>query len=410
MKMMTRFSLYGFLKNFDFSEPFLILFYLSLGLNYFQIGILIAVLNVCINIMEIPSGAFADLYGRKNAMMVSLTSYLFAFAIFAFSKTYPPLFVAILFYSIGDAFRTGTHKAMIFDWLKINGRLNEKTKVYGVTRSWSNYGSAFSVIIATVIVLFTKDYKWVFILSMIPGALGVWNIACYPEELNRKQSTKINLAEIIAHTINSLKKAFKNKGLRKIVLQSTAFEGCFDVSKDYLQPVLKAQAITLAAYIAMPEKQSTAIVVGIIYFVLHIISASASRNSHRFGALFKSAQGAVFALILTGCLLSFISSVGIATQIFIVAIVAYIAYYLLQNLWVPILVAQFDDYAESSEQATILSIASQTKTIGVALLAPLAGYLADHYGIQASMLLLSIVLLLLAIYTIGEKKKSIKTT
>ena len=29
MKMITRFSLYGFLKNLDFSEPFLILFYLD---------------------------------------------------------------------------------------------------------------------------------------------------------------------------------------------------------------------------------------------------------------------------------------------------------------------------------------------------------------------------------------------
>ncbi len=405
MKMMTRFSLYGFLKNFDFSEPFLILFYLSLGLSFFQIGILVAFLNICINVMEIPSGAFADLYGRKTSMMVSLISYLIAFAIFAFSKSYIPLFAAILFYSIGDAFRTGTHKAMIFDWLKMNDRLSEKTKVYGVTRSWSNYGSAFSVIIATVIVIFTKDYKWVFILSMIPGALGVWNIACYPDELNRKMSNTLNFEDIITHTVNSIKKVFRNKGLRKIVIQSTGFEGCFDVSKDYLQPVLKAQALVLAAYIAMPEKQSTAIVVGVIYFILHMISAAASRNSHRFLSLFKSAQGAVLCLVLIGCFLAFASAIGIFTKLFILAIIAFVAYYLLQNLWVPILVAQFDDFAESSEQATILSISSQAKTVGVALLAPAAGFMADRFGIQASMLLLALVLLLLGVYSAGERRK-----
>ena len=168
MKMMTRFSMYGFLKNLDFSEPFLILFYLSLGLNFLQIGILVSFLNICVNVMEIPSGALADIYGRKNSMMVSLISYIIAFAIFAFSRSYAPLFIALFFYSIGDAFRTGTHKAMIFDWLRMNDRLSEKTKVYGYTRSWSKYGSAISVIIAPVIVIFSKDYRWIFIFSIIP--------------------------------------------------------------------------------------------------------------------------------------------------------------------------------------------------------------------------------------------------
>lgn len=59
--MIKRFCLYGFLKNFDFSEPFIILFYLSLGLNFFQIGILTAFLNVLINLMEIPSGSCSSL-------------------------------------------------------------------------------------------------------------------------------------------------------------------------------------------------------------------------------------------------------------------------------------------------------------------------------------------------------------
>jgi hypothetical protein len=55
MQMITRFSLYGFLKNLDFSEPFLILFYLSIGLNFFQIGILVSFQNICVNLMEIPA-------------------------------------------------------------------------------------------------------------------------------------------------------------------------------------------------------------------------------------------------------------------------------------------------------------------------------------------------------------------
>lgn len=406
--MITRFSMYGFLKNFDFSEPFIILFYLSLGLNYLQIGILIAFLNVCINIMEIPSGAFADLYGRKTSMVVSLTSYLVSFAIFAFTTTYAPLFFALFFYSIGDAFRSGTHKAMIFDWLKINNRLTEKTKVYGFTRSWSNYGSAISVLFATLIVLFSKDYRYVFLLSIIPGALGVWNILCYPEELNRKQVGSISLKKILIHTKDSIKKSFANSNIRLLIIQGLGFEGCFVVSKDYLQPILKAQAIALAAFFMLPEKQSTAIIVGIIYFILHMLSASTSKRAHKFASKFKSEKGAVVFLIFAASVLAFASSLGLFFQLFVLSISAYVLYYLLQNLWMPIQVTQYDDFAESSEQATILSIAAQTKTLGVAILAPVVGFVADNYGIQVSMFIVSILLLVLASLSLVVNRKDSK--
>lgn len=49
--------------------------------------------------------------------------------------------------SIGEALRTGNHKAVIFQWLAHEDRLSEKTAVHGRTRSWSQLGSAASVVI-----------------------------------------------------------------------------------------------------------------------------------------------------------------------------------------------------------------------------------------------------------------------
>ena len=116
--MIFRFSLYGFLKNLQFFDPFLILFFLSIGLTYLEIGTLIAIRSVLINLFEIPSGAVADLYGKKNAMVFSLSSYIISFTIFSFSKNFSMLVPAIFFFAVGEAFRTGIHKAIIFDWLK----------------------------------------------------------------------------------------------------------------------------------------------------------------------------------------------------------------------------------------------------------------------------------------------------
>jgi predicted MFS family arabinose efflux permease len=67
-------------------------------------------------------------------------------------------------------------------------------------------------------------------------------------------------------------------------------------------------------------------------------------------------------------------------------------------------VAQYDYFAESSEQATILSIEAQAKTVGIAVIAPAAGYVADHYGIESSLLMLAIIMMALWLYSICGKK------
>jgi MFS family permease len=147
-RMLFRFSLYGFLKNQQYYDPFIILAFREKGLEFFVIGLLIGFRELCINLFEVPTGAIADLCGRRRSMILSFVSYIISFAVFAASTVLWQLFAAMLFFAVGEAFRTGTHKAMILNWLRLQGRESEKTKTYGFTRSWAKIGSAVSVVIA----------------------------------------------------------------------------------------------------------------------------------------------------------------------------------------------------------------------------------------------------------------------
>ena len=135
--MIRRFSLYGFLKNQRYFEPFIILFFLQQGLSFTEIGFLIAFRELIINLMEIPSGAIADLFGRRRSMMLSFTSYIASFAIFGFSQVYWHFFIAMFFFAIGEAFRTGTHKAMIFTSHADYGALSPHVKKMAHQLSWN---------------------------------------------------------------------------------------------------------------------------------------------------------------------------------------------------------------------------------------------------------------------------------
>ncbi|MDP7288100.1 MAG: MFS transporter, partial [Phycisphaerae bacterium] len=121
--MIRRFCLYGFVKNQKYFEPFLYLALLDkLGFWYFGVGMLIGFRELCVIVMEVPSGAIADVLGRRRSMIISHSCYIAAFVTFALAGDLWRLFAAMFLFSIGEAFRTGTHKAMIFDWLSRQGR------------------------------------------------------------------------------------------------------------------------------------------------------------------------------------------------------------------------------------------------------------------------------------------------
>lgn len=59
--MIRRFSLYGFLKNQRYHEPFFVLALREQGLSFLDIGLLIGVGSICVNLFEVPFGTASSL-------------------------------------------------------------------------------------------------------------------------------------------------------------------------------------------------------------------------------------------------------------------------------------------------------------------------------------------------------------
>ena len=123
-----KFCAYGFLKNLRFFEPFLILFFLEGNLSYLQIGVIYTIREVIRNIFEIPSGLAADVLGRRKTMITSFSLYIISFLIYSMSYRYGMLITATIVFALGDAFRTGVHKAMIYNYLKLNNWDDQKVE------------------------------------------------------------------------------------------------------------------------------------------------------------------------------------------------------------------------------------------------------------------------------------------
>ncbi|MDP6047594.1 MAG: MFS transporter [Phycisphaerae bacterium] len=373
--MIRRFCLYGFVKNQKYFEPFLYLALLDkLGFWYFGVGMLIGFRELCVIVMEVPSGAIADVLGRRRSMIISHSCYIAAFVTFALAGDLWRLFAAMFLFSIGEAFRTGTHKAMIFTWLKREGRGDEKIKVYGRTRSWSQLGSALSIAIGAALVFTTQRYDIVFLLSTVPYAINIVNFLTYPSDLDGPRATGVDPKRMLQTMFGAVRQSFCNSKLRRALAEAMTFNGLHKSSKDWLGPLLRVFALQLPLFAFLTDQRREAIVIAAVYILLYSLSSYASRHAdwvvRRAGSapkagtwLWRMNLGA-FVLLAAGVLAGFGA----------VAIVAFVAIAVLQNLWRPIIVARVAQHADESQTATILSIESQTKTLFTAVAAPLLGW------------------------------------
>jgi len=376
--MIKRFSLYGFLKNQRYFEPFIILFFLQSGLSFTQIGFLVAFRELVINLVEIPSGAIADLFGRRRSMMISFASYIISFAIFGFSEVYRYFFIAMFFFSIGEAFRTGTHKAMIFTWLRIENRLDEKTKVYGYTRSWSKIGSAVSTVLAVSMVLLTNSYSFVFLFAIIPYVAGFINFLYYPKELEGQPEAESGVREVCTHLWDCIRSSLVIKRLRRLIVESMSFEGVYKAVENYLQPVVKNMALLIPLFIGLTDTRRSSIMIGVVYVILYLGSAYASRNSHRLANIAGGEQSGSN-LLWKVVLIIYLTLIPLLFfQYYYIAVVGFVFLSLIQNFWKPMLISRFDDFASETQGATILSIESQAKSVSTMLVAPVMGVTVDY--------------------------------
>jgi len=405
-RMFPRFALYGFLKNLRFFDPFIVLIFREAGMSFLQIGLLYAIRDVATNILEIPTGVFADAFGRRKSMLMAFGAYIVSFLIFYAFTGFGLYALAMILFAFGEAFRTGTHKAMILEHLLLNNMGHLKVEYYGRTRAFSQVGSSINALIAAGLVFYSGDYRTMFLAATIPYVLDFFNLASYPRELDG-ELTRISRETIGAQVRDTLKSfggMFTDFRALRAIRNSSGFSGLFKASKDYLQPILESFALALPVFLLLEDKRRSALVVGLVYFVIYLFTSYASRGAADFSKRFSSLGRAINLTFLAGA--AFLLVVGLATwsNLTWLAILVFLLFYVLHNLRRPMNVSFISDQISNRVMASGLSVESQFTTVLAAVFAPLLGALADWLGVGAALAILAAgVLAMYFIVRVEEK-------
>ena len=160
------------------------------------------------------------------------------------------------------------------------------------------------------------------------------------------------------------------------------FHGLFRASKLYLQPALMTAAVVWFGHDASELKDASrsALLVGPVYFLLFVAAGIASRNAHRIAE--RAGGDAPAARLLWGCLalLFVVLAVASATATSAVVIIAFVVWYVLQNIWRPVMTSRIYGVIDEKKGTTVLSIDSLGQRTTTMVLAPLFGFLFDQAG------------------------------
>jgi MFS family permease len=405
-----KFCFYGFLKNQRFFEPFLILIFLrDKGLNFTEIGTLYSIRFILQFLFEVPSGIAADAMGRRGTLLFAYGFYMLSFAAYYFANTFTWLIIPSVFFALGDAFRTGTHKAMIFEYLKRHGWQDQKVDYYGHTRAWSQTGSAVSSLIAASLVLLNRNYTIVFLYTLIPYILGFALLLSYPAYLNGpavfrqdKKNRMQGFVEVVRISFQSLKQ-FSNL---KMALNVSTYSGFYDAAKDYLQVVLSSFALTIPLLhtLKKSDNEKEIILIGIVYFILYFLTAGASRNTNRLNKLFGSTYSYLNVFLIIGIAAGLGSGIYYHFRMFVPAVTLFILILVIENFRRPAGIALIAGHFSENILASVLSVESQLGSIAGSVLSFLIGWSADHLGPGLALSLASGIMLIISPLLLLKKK------
>ena len=119
LKLLFPFYLDALISPMLFFMPaFVVVYFRDLGLSLFQISLLTMMMPLFMLLFEIPTGAIADIYGRKFSVLLGTAIQGVAIISIFFLHNYYALLFAFAMIGFGSTFNSGAREAWITDLIK----------------------------------------------------------------------------------------------------------------------------------------------------------------------------------------------------------------------------------------------------------------------------------------------------
>lgn len=199
--------IYKFLSSFDITSAIWVLYLAFNGMSLIEIGLLEGIFHITGLISEVPTGAIADLIGRKKAIVFSRSFSLISAILMLFSASFLGFAISFIFSALGYNLQSGSEEALVYDSLKILNREDEYLRINGRLNLIIEVSSALAVFVGGF--LSKNNFKLSYIVAVIISLCALlvsinFKEAKIVEKINKEKS-KIDVKNHFKECVRILK-------------------------------------------------------------------------------------------------------------------------------------------------------------------------------------------------------------
>lgn len=350
------------IRAFLLMIPIITLYWLDVGLSMQDVFLLQVLFSVAIVGLEIPSGYFADRFGRKYSLVIGMVFGSLGYLAYALSGDFWGFATAELLLAVSISFISGADSALLYDTLKQYNATDKHTKIEGRMLSIARLSEASAAILGGLLA------SWYSVTAVLYIQFFVMLCSVPLTFLLKEPKMEIGHRQR-KDLLGALRYAFREN---KTILHMNIFTGIVFSSGLLLvwmaQPYWQEIGVPLALF-------------GVLWASYNAVTAFGSYIAHRlqrrlgFSVLF-GLSGAVVGVVFI--LLSF--GIGMA------AVAVMSLAWLLRGIFHPIMLDFIHKQTPSDIRATVISLNSLYTRLFFALVSPFIGWVADVWSLETAFL------------------------
>lgn len=384
--------IYNFFTFFDITSAIWVIYLSFRGMNLIEIGFLEAIFHLTGIILEIPTGAIADIYGKKISLFIGRISSVVSAMLMIYSNTFWGFAVAFVFSAASYNLNSGASNSIIYDSLKFLGREKDYKKIYGNTSFFIEIASALAVLLGGILSDIRFIYAYILSIAIDIVALGSVlffieppSETCENSEIDKKKDNVF---------MSQIKESFNVLKIRKNILYLIFFYA-------FISTMGSIVYFYSQKYFENMHYSRTEI--SIIFTINNLLAALFSKYAYAIERKLKMKKVIIIIPIINVIILSML-----AVNTGYISILIFLLGSTVRGFAEPV----FSDYINSlipaKYRATILSFDSLCFSIFMVTIFPAVGFIGEKFGLANAFFIAALVFIPLTIFMVDKVKNNNK--
>jgi len=210
--------IFTFINRFDLTHGIWMIYLASKGLSLTEVGLVEAIFHITSFLMEIPTGAVADIWGRKVSRICGRICYLISAVILIYSNSFWAFAIGFIVSAISYNLESGAGEALLYDSLKVIGEENKYMKISGVNEIIMQTANTCGLLLGG----FLSDYGYIYAygVTIVFALISIIQALSFTEPNVKMEIEEKSFKVLKTQVVDSFNIIIKNKKLAFLIVFS----------------------------------------------------------------------------------------------------------------------------------------------------------------------------------------------